>query len=136
LGFLREGEEAPDDDDSEEETPSNDDNEVTDPLPENPEIKAKVEKRYGFLGADLVELPSSILGVNFEVNDKFAGFSVKTATDPSPITYFFEPDFVDIADDIKDPDKNNFVGSSYDSEIFKSPNPLGSAAQPSKAFQE
>jgi hypothetical protein len=137
LGFLREGEEASDDDeDSDEEAPSNDDDAVIDPLPENPEIKEKVEKRFGFLGADLVELPSSILGVNFEVNDKFAGFSVKTATDPSPITYFFEPDFVDIADDIKDPDKNNFVGSSYDSEIFKSPNPLGSAAQPSKAFQE
>jgi hypothetical protein len=137
LGFLREGEEAPDDDeDSEEETPSNDDDDVTDPLPENPEIKEKVEKRYGFLGADLVELPSSILGVNFEVNDKFAGFSVTTATDPSPITYFFEPDFVDIADDIKDSDKNNFVGFTTTAEIIKAANPLGSAAQPSKAFQE
>jgi hypothetical protein len=107
-----------------------------DPLPENPEVKEKVLKRFGFLGADLNALPSSILGVNFEVNDKFAGFSVATVTDPSIITYFFEPDFVDVADDIKDDDKNNFVGFSYDSEIFKSANPLGSAAQPSKAFQE
>jgi len=138
LGFLREGEEISDDDEeTEEEVPPNDDDgEVIEPLPENPEIKEKVLKRFGFLGADLIALPSSILGVNFEVNDKFAGFTVTTATDPSPITYFFEPDFVDIADDIKDSDKNNFVGSSYDSEIFKSPNPLGSAAQPSKAFQE
>jgi len=136
LGFLREGEEATDDENTEEEAPSNDDDEVMDPLPENPEVKEKVLKRFGFLGADLHALPSSILGVNFEVNDKFAGFSVATATDPSIITYFFEPDFVDVADDIKDDDKNNFVGFSYDSEIFKSPNPLGSAAQPSKAFQE
>ena len=137
LGFLREGEQVSDDDEgTEEEAPSNDDGEVIEPLPENPDIKEKVLKRYGFLGADLVELPSSILGVNFEVNDKFAGFSVVTATDSSPASYFFEPDFVEVADEIEEAEESNVVGSTSPDEIIKVPNPLGSAAQPSKAFQE
>jgi len=86
-------------------------------------IEEKISKRYGFLNKNLSGFPLSIFGTNFQSNVEFAGITVFTTDESSPMrSYFFKPNFVDDPDNITEDNKLALLRLPASSKITKQAN--------------